>query len=167
MVVDSAERDDDLVCDVTGLLTSLCARLCGRPLASVDTYGEVKIEDLNIAAMKQSMRRRAFRRSLADAGLGAFGPPLTYKAKRAKVKVVVVDRYFPSSQIHHNCTGKLTGAKLATRLTCDTCHVEVDRDEKLRSISVTGRISVVVSLSPLPCSFPGHLLVQATVQMMG
>lgn len=132
----------------------------------VDTYGEIKIEDLNIAAMKQSMRRRAFRRSLADAGLGAFGPTLTYKAKRAKVKVVVVDRYFPSSQIHHNCTGELTGAKLAKRLTCDTCHVEVDRDEKLRSISVTGRISVVVSLSPLPCSFPGHLL-QATVQMMG
>ncbi len=79
--------------------------------------------------MKQSMRRRAFRRSLADAGLGAFGPTLAYKAKRAKVKVVVVDRYFPSSQIHHNCTGKLTGAKLATRLTCDTRHVEVDRDE--------------------------------------
>ncbi len=62
-------------------------------------------------------------------GLGAFRSTLTYKAKRAKVKVVVVDRYFPSSQIHHNCTGKLTGAKLAKRLTCDTCHVEVDRDE--------------------------------------
>ena len=117
--------------------------------------------------MKQSMRRRAFRRSVSDAGLGAFGPTLTYKAKRAKVKVVVVDRFFPSSQLHHGCTGRLVGAKLATRLTCDTCHVEVDRDEKLRSISVTGRISVVVSLSPAPCSFPGHLLVQATVQMMG
>ena len=116
----------------------------------VDTYGEIKIEDLNIAAMKQSMRRRAFRRSLADAGLGAFRSTLTYKAKRAKVKVVVVDRYFPSSQIHHNCTGELTGAKLAKRLTCDTCHVEVDRDEKLRSISVTGQISVESSALFVP-----------------
>uniref|UniRef100_UPI0023F3C6AB transposase n=1 Tax=Ferrimicrobium acidiphilum TaxID=121039 RepID=UPI0023F3C6AB len=50
-------------------------------------------------------------------------------AERAGVKVVVVNRFFPSSQIHHNCGGRLTGAKLAKRLTCDTCHVEVDRDE--------------------------------------
>ncbi|MEX6428408.1 IS607 family transposase [Ferrimicrobium acidiphilum] len=34
VVVDSAEIDDDLVRDVTELLTSLCARLYGRPLAS-------------------------------------------------------------------------------------------------------------------------------------
>jgi putative transposase len=95
----------------------------------VNTYGEIKIEDLNIAATKQSMGRRAFRRSVSDAGLGVFRPTLTYKAQRANVKVVVVDRYFPSSQLHHGCTGRLVGAKLAKRLTCDTCHVEVDRDE--------------------------------------
>jgi putative transposase len=95
----------------------------------VDNYSEVKIEDLNIAAMKRSMGRRAFRRSVSDAGLGAFRPTLTYKAERAGVKVVVLDRFFPSSQIHHNCGGRLTGAKLAKRLTCDTCHVEVDRDK--------------------------------------
>ncbi len=85
--------------------------------------------DLNLAAMKRSMGRRAFRRSVSDAGLGAFRPTLTYKAERVGVKVVVVNRFFPSSQIHHNCGGRLTGAKLAKRLTCDTCHVEVDRDE--------------------------------------
>ena len=95
----------------------------------VDNYSEVKIEDLNLAAMKRSMGRRAFRRSVSDAGLGAFRPTLTYKAERVGVKVVVVNRFFPSSQIHHNCGGRLTGAKLAKRLTCDTCHVEVDRDE--------------------------------------
>ena len=95
----------------------------------VDTYGEIKIEDLNIAAMKRSMGRRAFRRSVSDAGLGAFRPTLTYKAERANVKVVVVDRYFPSSQLHHGCDGRLVGAKLAKRLTCDTCHAEVDRDD--------------------------------------
>jgi putative transposase len=95
----------------------------------VNTYGEIKIEDLNIAAMKQSMGRRAFRRSVSDAGLGVFRPILTYKAQRGNVKVVVVDRYFPSSQLHHGCSGRLVGAKLAKRLTCDTCHTEVDRDE--------------------------------------
>ncbi|MHB1902655.1 MAG: IS607 family element RNA-guided endonuclease TnpB, partial [Ferrimicrobium sp.] len=95
----------------------------------VDTYNEVHVEDLNIAAMKQSMGRRAFRRSVSDAGLGAFRPTLTYKAERAGVKVVVVDRFFPSSQLHHGCTGRLAGAKLAKRLTCDTCGTDVDRDE--------------------------------------
>ncbi|WP_298343917.1 IS607 family element RNA-guided endonuclease TnpB, partial [Ferrimicrobium sp.] len=94
----------------------------------VDNYGEVHIEDLNLAAMRQSMGRRAFRRSVSDAGLGGFRPTLTYKAKRAGVTVVVVDRFFPSSQIHHDCSGRLMGAKLAKRLTCETCDVEVDRD---------------------------------------
>jgi transposase len=79
--------------------------------------------------MKRSMTRRAFRRSVSDAGLGAFRPTLSYKAERGGVKVVVVDRFFPSSQIHHDCGDRLTGAKLATRLTCDTCRVEVDRDD--------------------------------------
>jgi predicted site-specific integrase-resolvase len=34
LVVDPAEVDDDLVCDVTEILTSLCARLYGRPAAA-------------------------------------------------------------------------------------------------------------------------------------
>ena len=48
---------------------------------------------------------------------------------RSVLGLVVVDRYLPSSQLHHGCTTRLAGAKLAKRLTCDTCHVEVDRDE--------------------------------------
>ena len=95
----------------------------------VDNYSEVKIEDLDLAAMKRSMGRRAFRRSVSDAGLGAFRPTLTYKAERAGIRVSTVDRFFPSSQIHHGCGGRLTGAKLAKRLTCEQCFSEVDRDE--------------------------------------
>ena len=41
VVVDSAEIDDDLVRDVTELLTSLCARLYGRPLASTQVLEAV------------------------------------------------------------------------------------------------------------------------------
>ncbi|KJF18271.1 putative transposase [Acidithrix ferrooxidans] len=123
----------------------------------VDNYSEVKIEDLNIAAMGRSMGRRALRRSVSDAGLGAFKPTLTYKAERAGVKVVVVDRFFPSSQIHHNCTGRLTGAKLAKRLICDTCHVEVDRDENaslnIRDWSVISCGPVGSSALPVPRPF--------------
>ena len=67
VVVDPDEVDDELVCDITELPTSLCARLYGR-------------------------------RSVSDAGLGAFRPTLTYKAERAGIRVSTIDRFFPSSQ---------------------------------------------------------------------
>ncbi|WP_298340216.1 IS607 family element RNA-guided endonuclease TnpB [Ferrimicrobium sp.] len=127
----------------------------------VENYSEVKIEDLNIAAMKRSMGKRAFRRSVSDAGLGAFRPTITYKAERAGVKVVVVDRFFPSSQIHHNCTGRLTGAKLAKKLVCDTCRVEVDRDDNaalnIRDWSATspGLVETSALFVPRPISGTG------------
>ena len=40
------------------------------------TYGENVVEDLDIAAMKKSMGRRAFRRSVSDAALGMARPML-------------------------------------------------------------------------------------------
>ncbi len=95
----------------------------------VDTYGEIVIEDLDIAAMKRSMGRRAFRRSVADAGLGSIPPILDYKAERSRTHLIIADRFFASSKIHHGCGGRLTGPKLAKRLTCETCHAVVDRDE--------------------------------------
>ena len=38
------------------------------------TYGHVVIEDLDVAAMKRSMGRRAFRRAVSDAAMGWSGP---------------------------------------------------------------------------------------------
>jgi len=95
----------------------------------VDTYGEIVIEDLDLAAMKRSMGRRAFRRAVADAGLGAIRPTLTYKTEWGRTRLIVADRFFASSRIHHGCGGTLTGPKLAKRLTCEACGVTVDRDE--------------------------------------
>jgi len=95
----------------------------------VGTYGEIVIEDLNLAAMKRSMGRRAFRRAVSDTGLGAIRPTLTYKAERAGLRLVVADRWFPSSKLHHGCGGQLVGPKLAKNLTCEACGVKVDRDE--------------------------------------
>ena len=65
------------------------------------TYGHVVIEDLDLAAMKTSMGRRAFRRSVSDAALGSVRPMLNYKCSRHGSNLVVADRWFPSSQIHH------------------------------------------------------------------
>ena len=66
-------------------------------------YGHVVIEDLDVAAMKRSMGRRAFRRSVSDAAMGLVKPQLVYKTARHGTTLTVADRWFPSSQIHHGC----------------------------------------------------------------
>ncbi len=96
----------------------------------VDTYSEVRIEDLDIAAMKKSMGRKAFRRSVSDTAPGMFRPMLSYKGEIGATTMVLVDRFYPSSKIHHGCGGELVGAtKLAKILICQKCHAMVDRDE--------------------------------------
>jgi putative transposase len=67
----------------------------------VGTYGEIVIEALDLAAMKRFMGRRAFRRAVSDTWLGALRPTLTYKEERAGLRLVVADRWFPSSKLHH------------------------------------------------------------------
>jgi putative transposase len=75
----------------------LTTELAGR-------YGHIVIEDLDVAAMKQSMGRRAYRRAVADTAMGLIRPQLAYKTARCGSELIVADRWFPSSQIHHGCT---------------------------------------------------------------
>ena len=68
------------------------------------TYGHIVVEDLDVAAMKQGMGRRAFRRAVSDAAMGLMKPQLAYKTLRHGSTLTVADRWFPSSQIHHDYT---------------------------------------------------------------
>lgn len=99
------------------------------------TYGEIVVEDLDLASMKKGMGRRAFRRSVSDAGLGAIRPQLAYKANRTGAVVTVADRWFPSSQLHRGhalpdgtyC--RLVGkGRIDKHLTCPSTGEVVDRD---------------------------------------
>jgi putative transposase len=99
------------------------------------TYGQVVIEDLDVAAMKCSMGRRAFRRSVSDAAMGLIRPQLAYKTTRHGSTLVVADRWFPSSQIHHGCTHadstpcRLVGkSRVDKHLVCPATGEVVDRD---------------------------------------
>jgi len=67
------------------------------------SYGHLVIETLDLEAMKRSMGRRAFRRSVADAAMGLVGPQLAYKTARYGAVLAVADRWFASSQVHHGC----------------------------------------------------------------
>jgi putative transposase len=99
------------------------------------TYGQVVIEDLDLAAMKQGMGRRAFRRAVSDAAMGLIRPQLAYKTLRHGSTLTVADRWFPSSQIHHGCTHsdgtpcRLKGkGRIDKHLICPITGEVVDRD---------------------------------------
>ncbi len=125
-----------------------------------DTYREVVIEDLDIAAMKKSMGRRAFRRSVSDAALGKIRPQLTYKMAWRGRTLTVADRWFASSKIHHGCGCRLIESKkLAKQLVCGITGELVDRDINaalnLRDWPDTASCGSVGATAPKPSSPTG------------
>jgi putative transposase len=93
------------------------------------------IEDLDLVAMKRSMGRRAFRRSVSDAAMGLVKPQLAYKTARYGAVLTVADRWFASSQIHHGHTNpdgtacRLIGkGHIDKHLVCPLTGDVVDRD---------------------------------------
>jgi putative transposase len=98
-------------------------------------YGHIVIEDLDVAAMKRSMGRRAYRRAVCDTAMGAVGPLLAYKTTRHGGVLTVADRWFASSQIHHGCSApdgtpcRLAGrGRIDKQLVCPRTGQLVDRD---------------------------------------
>ena len=99
------------------------------------TYGHIVIEDLDVAAMKQSMGRRAFRRAVSDAAMGLVGRNWSTRLPAAAAYLIVADRWFASSQIHHGCTHpdgtpcRLIGkGNIDKHLVCPLTGEVVDRD---------------------------------------
>jgi len=92
-------------------------------------HGTVVVEDLDVAAMGRGMGRRAFRRSVHQAGIGRVRLVLAYKCPSAGGRLVVADRWFASSKTHHGCGGYLADLTLGQRSwTCPACGTIVDRN---------------------------------------
>jgi len=92
-------------------------------------YGTIVVEDLDVAAMGRSMGRRAFRRSVYQAGLGQVRPTMAYKTSWAGGRLVVADRWFASSKTHHGCGGYHADLRLTDRVwVCSACGRLVDRN---------------------------------------
>ena len=92
----------------------------------VRVYGCIVIEDLNVKGM---MRSRRLSRVISDMGFGEFRRQLEYKIQPSVTKVVVADRWFPSSRLCMICDTLHKGLTLNDRtFKCEGCgHVE-DRD---------------------------------------
>ena len=89
-------------------------------------YGTVVVEDLNVAGM---LRNRRLARHIADAGFAEIRRQLTYKTKRNGCRIVVADRWFPSSKTCSGCGAVKAKLPLHVRtFECDACGLVIDRD---------------------------------------
>lgn len=94
----------------------------------VDTYDIIGIEDLNMRGMAQSLN---FGKSVMDKGWGEFARMLAYKASWYGAKLIKVGKFFPSSQMCHECgcLNKITKDLSVREVTCPHCGHHYKRDE--------------------------------------
>lgn len=89
------------------------------------TYGSIGIEDLNVKGMTQN---RSLARSISDMGFGEFRRQLEYKTVWYGSRLVVHNRFFPSSKTCSNCGVVKESLPLSERVfECD-CGLVLGRD---------------------------------------
>jgi putative transposase len=92
----------------------------------VRDHDVIVLEDL---AVKNMVRNRSLAKAIADCGWGTFRTMVEYKAARYGRRVVVIDRWFPSSKTCSACGHLLAELSLGTRTwPCPSCGTRHDRD---------------------------------------
>lgn len=90
------------------------------------TYKTIKIEDLNLEAMKKN---KSTAKALNRSGIGYFIGMLHYKSQIYNNNIVVIDRWYASSKICNKCGNKKEDLKLSDRTyVCNKCGYVEDRD---------------------------------------
>ena len=86
----------------------------------------IVIEDLNVKGM---LKNKHLAKSVQEQCFYSFREILTYKAERAGIKLVIADRFYPSSKTCSHCGSIKSDLKLSDRVfTCNSCGLEIDRD---------------------------------------
>jgi putative transposase len=89
-------------------------------------HGTVVVEQLNVAGM---VRNRRLARALSDSGLAELRRQLTYKTTWYGSRLVVADRFYPSSKTCSTCGWVKAKLTLTERtFYCEECGLRVDRD---------------------------------------
>jgi IS605 OrfB family transposase len=90
------------------------------------TFGTIVVEDLNVAGM---LKNRKLARHIADASFGQIRRQLAYKTIWNGGRLIVADRWFPSSKTCSGCGAVKTKLALSERTYhCDQCGLSIDRD---------------------------------------
>lgn len=89
-------------------------------------HGTVVVEDLNVTGMLANHR---LARHIADAGFAEIRRQLTYKTEWRGGRLLVVDRWYPSSKTCSGCGTVKTKLALSEReYHCEGCGLVLDRD---------------------------------------
>ena len=101
--------------DATHKLTSHLAK----------TKREIVIENLNVSGM---MKNHCLAGAIADSGFYEFRRQLEYKALWYGSTVVVIDRFYPSSQLCSGCGSRQPMPLKLRQYDCSSCSLSLDRD---------------------------------------
>jgi putative transposase len=91
----------------------------------IKTHDRLVIEGLHVAGM---VRNRRLARAISDAGWAELGRQLLYKAGWRGGEVLIVERWYPSSQICSRCSTRNHSLTLADRTFACGCGHRLDRD---------------------------------------
>ena len=93
----------------------------------VNEYDSIHIEDLNVGGM---LKNRCLAKHISDSLFGEFRRQLTYKCGWYGKELMLVDRWYPSSQLCSNCGYQFKGTKdLKVReWVCPQCGKHHSRD---------------------------------------
>jgi putative transposase len=91
-----------------------------------ENYSTVVIEDLNVRGMTGNEK---LSKAVSDMGFYEFGRQLEYKMKMSGGKLIIADRWFPSTKKCSVCGNINAGITLSDRIfVCPSCGAEIDRD---------------------------------------
>lgn len=86
----------------------------------------IVIEDLNISGM---LKNKHIAKSVQEQNFYRFREILTYKAENAGIKLIIADRFYPSSKTCSHCGSIKSDLKLKDRVfKCSSCDLVIDRD---------------------------------------
>jgi putative transposase len=109
-----------------------------------DNFQNIAIEDLNTKGM---MSNSKLSRAISDLGFYEFKRQLLYKAEQKQNRIVIADRFYPSSKTCSNCGSIKSDLKLKDRVyKCPDCGIEIDRD-----LNASINLKNLISDIPIVC----------------
>ena len=86
----------------------------------------IVIEDLNVKGM---LKNKHLSKSVQQQNFYRFRELLTYKAENAGIKLIIADRFYPSSKTCSHCGAIKQTLRLTERVfICNKCGLKIDRD---------------------------------------
>jgi putative transposase len=118
----------------------LTTRLCRENQAVV-------LEDLNVSGM---LANEKLARAISDVGFGLIRSQMEYKAQRYGVRLVIADRWYPSSRLCSVCGWKNEALSLGDRQwRCQQCGTHHDRD-----LNAALNLKRLATVTALPVASP-------------